>query len=133
MGFNWTPWRSATPAHHWKSSRASLHQAEPQRVSGGVRVGTSAGFFVLIAGQLTSSFRDCVPIYQVSILRERLLKSHYPPVSESRGRGLMFPEVFPGSQKSTWLLQLMVGSRDSVSWGNDVGPTGLINSVILDR
>lgn len=27
----------------------------------------------------------------------------------------------------------MVGSRDSVSWGNDVGPTGLINSVILDR
>ena len=45
----------------------------------------------------------------------------------------MFPEVFPASQKSTKLLELMVRSRDSVSWGNDVGPTGLINNVILDR
>lgn len=101
--------------------------------SGGVRVGTSAGFFALIAGWFTCSSWDCISIYQVSILRGRLLKSHYPPVSESRGRGLMFPEVFPGSQKSTLLLQLMVGNRDSVSLGNVIGPTGLINSVILDR
>lgn len=39
MCCNWTPWRSTSPALHLRSLCGSLHQAEPEGVSGGIRVG----------------------------------------------------------------------------------------------